>query len=91
VQHAEFKGLNGQNALRTKLGKFAHLLQTTLAESVFRYAVDRKKAAGRALGTLVEIVTFYTLRAWNLRDHDIHTIRGGGRCAAPTRSEYRHG
>jgi hypothetical protein len=46
-------------------------LQKTLAESVFSYAVDRKKAAGRALGTLVEIVTFYTLRAWNLRDHII--------------------
>jgi hypothetical protein len=45
------------------------ILQKTLAESVFRYAVDRKKAAGRALGTLVEIVTFYTLRAWDLRDH----------------------
>ncbi|MCH8314707.1 MAG: hypothetical protein IIA64_01930 [Planctomycetes bacterium] len=36
---------------------------------MFHYASDRKKAAGRALGTLVELVTFYTLRAWNLRDH----------------------
>lgn len=44
-------------------------LQRTLADTVFRYATDRKKAAGRALGTLVEIVTFYTLRAWDLRDH----------------------
>ena len=44
-------------------------LQRTLADTVFRYASDRKKAAGRALGTLVEIVTFYTLRAWELRDH----------------------
>ncbi len=37
-------------------------------ETVFHYAQDKKKAAGRALGTLVEIVTFYTLRAWGLRD-----------------------
>lgn len=44
-------------------------LQKTLANEVFAYATDRKKAAGRALGTLVEIVTYYTLRAWELRDH----------------------
>ena len=44
-------------------------LQRTLADKVFDYAADRKKAAGRALGTLVEIVTFYTLCAWGLRDH----------------------
>lgn len=46
-------------------------LQRTLADTVFKYASDRKKAAGRALGTLVEIVTFYTLRAWDLRDQII--------------------
>ena len=44
-------------------------LQRTLADTVFKYATDRKKAAGRALGTLVEVVTFYTLLTWNLRDH----------------------
>ena len=44
-------------------------LQRTLADHVFHYAADRKKAAGRALGTLVEIVTYYTLCAWNLSDH----------------------
>lgn len=44
-------------------------LQRTLADTVFQYASDRKKAAGRALGTLVEIVTFYTLLTWNLRDY----------------------
>ena len=43
-------------------------LQNTLASEVFGYAVDRKKASGRALGTLIEIVTFYTLCAWGLRD-----------------------
>jgi hypothetical protein len=46
-------------------------LQKTLADEVFQYATDRKKAAGRALGTLVELVTFYTLRAWDLRDHTV--------------------
>lgn len=43
-------------------------LQRALADSVFRYAKDKKKAAGRALGTVVEIIAFYTLRAWGLRD-----------------------
>lgn len=49
--------------------KSVDALQKTLAESVFHYASDRKKAAGRSLGTIVELVTFYTLRAWGLRDH----------------------
>ena len=44
-------------------------LQKMLAETVFNYAADKKKASGRALGTLVEIVTFYTLCAWRMRDH----------------------
>lgn len=43
-------------------------LQRTLTETVFHYADDRKKAAGRALGTLVEIITFYTLKSWGFRD-----------------------
>ena len=43
-------------------------LQKTLSETIFADRVDSKKAAGRALGTLVEIITFYTLRAWGLRD-----------------------
>lgn len=46
-------------------------VQKLLADSVFRYASDRKKAAGRALGTLVEIITFYTLCAWSLRNHTV--------------------
>ena len=41
-------------------------LQKTLADSVFAYTADKKKAAGRALGTLVEIITFYLLRSWGL-------------------------
>jgi len=42
-------------------------LQKIPAESVFHYAADKKKAAGRALGTLVEVITFYLLRSWNLQ------------------------
>jgi hypothetical protein len=44
-------------------------LQKTLADTVFKYAVDKKKAAGRALGTLVELITFYTLKSWGLRNN----------------------
>src|SRR5229473_7557705 len=39
-------------------------LQKVLVERVFHYAKDSKKAAGRALGTLVEIITFYLLKSW---------------------------
>ena len=41
-------------------------LQKILTEEVFDYATDSKKAAGRALGTIVEIVTFYLLKSWGL-------------------------
>ena len=39
-------------------------LQQALTKNVFHYAKDAKKAAGRALGTLVEIINFYLLKAW---------------------------
>jgi hypothetical protein len=39
-------------------------LQNRLTTDVFHYAKDSKKAAGRALGTLVEVITFYLLKAW---------------------------
>lgn len=39
-------------------------LQKILAEQVFGHTKDAKKAAGRALGTLVEIITFYVLKSW---------------------------
>ena len=39
-------------------------LQKALTEDVFHYAKDSKKAAGRALGTLVEIITFYVFKSW---------------------------
>ena len=41
-------------------------LQKVLTEKVFHYAKDSKKAAGRALGTFVEIITFYALKSWGL-------------------------
>ena len=43
-------------------------LQRALTDTVFVYATDRKKAAGRALGTLVEIITYYLLKGWGFRD-----------------------
>ena len=44
-------------------------LQQTLAQTVFHYAKDSKKAAGRALGTLVEIITFYILKDWGFESN----------------------
>lgn len=44
-------------------------LQKILAENVFHYAIDKKKAAGRALGTLIEVITYYTLKSWGLRNN----------------------
>lgn len=44
-------------------------LQRILVENVFHYAIDKKKAAGRALGTLIEVITFYTLKSWGLRNN----------------------
>jgi hypothetical protein len=41
-------------------------LQKALADGVFENRQDRKKAAGRALGTIVELITFYILREWGL-------------------------
>jgi hypothetical protein len=41
-------------------------LQKVLTEQIFLYTDDKKKAAGRALGTLVEIITFYLLKTWGL-------------------------
>lgn len=41
-------------------------LQKMLTEKVFHYAKDSKKAAGRALGTLVEMITFYLLKTWGI-------------------------
>lgn len=43
-------------------------LQKVLTEQVFHYAQDSKKAAGRALGMIVEIITFYLLKTWELEE-----------------------
>ncbi|MHB8412641.1 MAG: hypothetical protein ACYDDI_11950 [Candidatus Acidiferrales bacterium] len=45
-------------------------LQKVLVEKVFHYAKDSKKAAGRALGTLVEVITFYVLKSWGF-EHSV--------------------
>ena len=44
-------------------------LQRALTRDVFHYAKDAKKAAGRALGTLVEIITFYMIKSWGYEKH----------------------
>ena len=44
-------------------------LQKLLAEEVFSYTSDRKKAAGRALGTFLEIITYYLIKAWHLEHY----------------------
>ena len=41
-------------------------LQRLMTQEFFGYAQDSKKAAGRALGTIVEIITFYLLKSWGL-------------------------
>ena len=44
-------------------------LQRALTRDVFHYAKDAKKAAGRALGTLVEIITFYLIKHWGYEEN----------------------
>ena len=41
-------------------------LQNFLSNEVFSHANDKKKAAGRALGTILEIITYYLIKAWQL-------------------------
>lgn len=43
-------------------------LQLALAKKVFYYAKDAKKASGRALGTMIELITFYLLKDWGLEE-----------------------
>ncbi|HEY0461870.1 MAG TPA: hypothetical protein VGC97_22245 [Pyrinomonadaceae bacterium] len=57
-------------------------LQKVLQENIFHYAKDSKKAAGRALGTMVEIITFYLLKSWELND-SISIERGVGEYGNP--------
>jgi hypothetical protein len=41
-------------------------LQNLLANTVFSHTNDKKKAAGRALGTFIEIIMYYLIKNWNL-------------------------
>jgi hypothetical protein len=41
-------------------------LQNLLASEVFHYTNDKKKAAGRALGTFVELISYYLIKNWKL-------------------------
>ncbi len=50
-------------------------LQRALSENVFHYTRDTKKAAGRALGTIVETISFYLLNEWGFYK-DIAIERG---------------
>ena len=43
-------------------------LQNALGERVFHYTQDKKKAAGRALGTMIEIITYYLLKTWGFNN-----------------------
>lgn len=43
-------------------------LQNALGEQVFHYTQDKKKAAGRALGTMIEIITYYLLKTWGFNN-----------------------
>jgi len=43
-------------------------IQNALGETMFHYAKDKKKAAGRALGTIVEIITYYLLKTWGFNN-----------------------
>lgn len=43
-------------------------MQARLARDVFAHTKSPRKAAGRALGTLVEVMTYYLLRSWGLGD-----------------------
>lgn len=44
-------------------------LQKTLAKNVFHYTKDSKKASGRALGTFIEIITFYLIKDWGFESN----------------------
>ena len=50
-------------------------LQKALVAKVFHDRADTKKAAGRALGTIVELITFYLLREWGLLPHLVIEVK----------------
>lgn len=44
-------------------------VQKALGETLFSNRTDIKKAAGRALGTIVELITFYMIKQWGYLPH----------------------
>jgi hypothetical protein len=44
-------------------------LQKVLETDIFHYAKDKRKAAGRGLGTFIEIITYYLLKSWGLNNN----------------------
>ncbi|MBI1781904.1 MAG: hypothetical protein HYR66_11120 [Sphingobacteriales bacterium] len=50
-------------------------LQKVLADEIFSHTKDPKKAAGRALGTFIEIITYYLLKTWGF-NHQTSIERG---------------
>ena len=50
-------------------------LQKVLADKIFSHTKDPKKAAGRALGTFIEIITYYLLKTWGF-NHQTSIERG---------------
>lgn len=50
-------------------------LQIVLSEKVFAHTDSPKKAAGRALGTMIEIISFYLLKEWGI-EKNISIERG---------------
>jgi hypothetical protein len=49
-----------------KIPQSVDRIQLVLAKKVFNDRQDAKKAAGRALGTMVEIISYYLLKTWGL-------------------------
>ena len=49
--------------------KSIEAVQEALTNGIFSKRKDARKAAGRSLGTLVEIITFYLLRSYGLEDY----------------------
>jgi len=45
------------------------ILQKALQKEYWGNSQDGKKAAGRALGTIIEIITFYIIESWKLSQH----------------------
>lgn len=44
-------------------------LQKVLSKQVFSYTQDAQKTASRALGTIIEIISFYLLKEWGFDKH----------------------